>query len=136
MLAESLLVTTVAVSDLDRARQFFAEQLGLPLLDETPFALRFGAGHGAQMSVRRGQPNVGQTVGHFEVDDIEGTVGDLAARGVTFQEYETPKTVNFIAQIGPAKGAWFTDPDGNVFGVRAGDVPTGQRPAGQGERTG
>jgi catechol 2,3-dioxygenase-like lactoylglutathione lyase family enzyme len=124
MLAESMLVTTVAVSDLDRAREFFAERVGLPLLDETPFALRFGTGRGGQVSVRRGQPNVGQTVGHFEVDDLEATVRDLTSRGIVFEEYETPKTVNSIAQIGPARGAWFSDPDGNVFGLREGPVPS------------
>ncbi len=93
------------------------------MLDEQPFAIRFGAGHGTQVSVRRGQPNVGQTVGHFEVDDIEEVVRALTDRGVVFQEYETPKTVDFIATIGPARGAWFSDSDGNVFGVRQGPVP-------------
>ena len=123
MLADSSAVTTVAVTDLDRARQFFQEQVGLTLLDENPGAIRFGAGKGSQLSVRRGQPNVGQTVAHFEVDDIEATVRDLVSRGIAFEEYETPKTVNSIAQIGPARGAWFKDPDGNVFGVREGPVP-------------
>ena len=76
------------------------------------------------MSVRRGQPNVGQTAAHFEVDDIEAVIRDLHSRGVPFEEYETPKTIDFIAQIGPARAAWFKDPDGNVFGVREGPVPT------------
>jgi catechol 2,3-dioxygenase-like lactoylglutathione lyase family enzyme len=124
-LADSMIVTTVAVTDLERAKGFFAEQLQLPILDEQPFAIRFGAGRGSQLSVRRGQPNVGQTVGHFEVADIVATVAELTAAGVTFQEYETPKTVDFIAQVGPARGAWFTDPDGQVFGVREGPVPGG-----------
>jgi catechol 2,3-dioxygenase-like lactoylglutathione lyase family enzyme len=123
MLVDSLLVTTVAVSDLDRAKAFYRDQVGLRLLDEQPFAVRFGAGQGSQVSVRRGQPNVGQTVGHFEVDDIEAAVRELTGRGVPFQEYETPKTVDFIARIGPARGAWFSDPDGNVFGLRQGPVP-------------
>jgi len=118
-----MVVLTVAVTDLERARAFFGEQLGLPVLDELPFAIRFGAGHGTQISVRRGQPNVGQTVGHFEVDDSEAVVRELTARGVMFDEYETPKTTNFIAQLGPARGAWFKDPDGNVFGLREGPVP-------------
>ena len=122
MLSDSMLVTTVAVTDLDRARGFFGDQLGLPLIDETPFALRFAAGQ-TQMSVRRGQPNVGQTVAHFEVSGLDELVRDLSSRGVAFQEYETPKTVGFIAQVGPARGAWFTDPDGNVFGLREGPVP-------------
>jgi len=118
-----MVVPTVAVTDLDRAKRFFTEQVGLPLLEETPFSFRLGAGNGSQIGVRRGQPNVGQTVAHFEVDDIEAIIGDLTSRGVTFEEYETPKTVNFIAQVGPARGAWFADPDGNVFGLREGPVP-------------
>ena len=123
MLADSLAVTTVAVTDLDVARDFYATKLGLKVLDENPFAVRFGAGHGSQLSVRKGQPNVGQTVTHFEVDDIDAVVADLMSRGVTFEEYEAPKTVNFIATIGPARGAWFKDPSGNVIGVREGPVP-------------
>jgi catechol 2,3-dioxygenase-like lactoylglutathione lyase family enzyme len=123
VLADSMAVTTVAVTDLDRAKRFFVEQLALPLLDETQFNFRCGAGKGTQLAVRRGQPNVGQTVAHFEVDDIEAVIRDLNSRGVTFEEYETPKTVNGIAQVGPARGAWFKDPDGNVFGVREGPVP-------------
>ena len=120
VLADSLIVTTVAVTDLERAKAFYADQLKIPILDEQPFAIRFGAGGGSQISVRRGQPNVGQTVGHFEVDDVEAIVRDLIGRGVAFQEYETPKTVDFIAQIGPARGAWFADPDGNIIGLRQG----------------
>ena len=123
MLSDSMVVVTVAVTDLERARVFYADQLGLPILDETPFAIRFGAGRGSQLAVRRGQPNVGQTVGHFEVADIEATIHELTGRGVAFEEYETPKTTNFIAQIGLARGAWFKDPDGNVLGVREGPIP-------------
>ena len=124
MLSDSLAVTTVAVTDLDRAKRFYREQVGLTLLDETPASLRLGAGKGSQLSVRRGQPNIGQTVAHFEVDDLDAVVRDLISRGVAFEEYETPKTVNFIAQVGPARGAWFKDPDGNVLGLREGPVPT------------
>ena len=127
MLADAMLITTVAVSDLERSREFFAERLGLPILEETPFAVRFGAGNGTQMSVRKGQPNVGQTVAHFEVGDLEEAVRELIGKGVAFQEYETPKTTNFIAQIGLARGAWFTDPDGNLFGLREGPIPSAAR---------
>jgi extradiol dioxygenase family protein len=94
----------------------------LKLLDETPFALRYACGPG-QVSVRKGQPNVGQTVGHFEVANLDEVMRDLGTRGVAFEEYETPKTVNFVAQIGPARGAWFKDPSGNVLGLREGPVP-------------
>jgi hypothetical protein len=46
------------------------------------------------------------------------------ARGACSLPRETPKTVDFIAQVGPARGAWFKDPDGNVLGAREGPVPT------------
>jgi catechol 2,3-dioxygenase-like lactoylglutathione lyase family enzyme len=124
MLADSLMVTTIGVSDLAASKVFYEDRLGLPVLDEQPFAIRFGAGHGSQISVRRGQPNVGQTVGHFEVADIEATVAELTARGLVFEEYETPKTVNGIAQVGPARAAWFKDLDGNILGLREGPVPS------------
>lgn len=123
MLSDAMLVSTVAVTDLERAKRFFSEQLALPILDETPFAIRFGAGKGTQVSVRRGQPNVGQTVAHFEVGDLDASIRDLTSRGIIFEEYETPKTVGGIAQVGSARAAWFKDPDGNIFGLREGPVP-------------
>lgn len=123
LLRSAMIVTTVAVSDLDTGGAFFRDRLGLELLEAAPFAWRFGVGGGGQISVRKGQPNVGQTVGHFEVDDLDAAMADLRSRGIAFEEYETPKTVNGVAQIGPARGAWFKDPDGNVFGLREGPVP-------------
>jgi catechol 2,3-dioxygenase-like lactoylglutathione lyase family enzyme len=123
MLSDALLVTTIAVEDLPTAKRYYGEQLGLTLLDETPFALRFGAGGGSQVSVRIGKPNVGQTVGHFEVADLDAEMRVLRERGITFEEYEQPKTTNGVAQIGPARGAWLTDPSGNVIGLREGPIP-------------
>ncbi len=122
MIDTLMVVTTVAVTDLDVAREFYETRLGLAVLDVAPFAIRFGVA-GGQISVRRGQPNVGQTVAHFEVTDLDAVMADLRGRGITFEEYEAPKTVNGVAQIGPARAAWFKDPDGNVFGVREGPVP-------------
>jgi catechol 2,3-dioxygenase-like lactoylglutathione lyase family enzyme len=123
MLSSAMIVTTVAVTDLEASGAFLRDRVGLTLLEEGPFAWRFASEGGGQLSVRKGQPNVGQTVAHFEVDDLDAVMRDLQTRGVTFEEYETPKTVNFVAQIGPARGAWFRDLDGNVFGLREGPVP-------------
>jgi len=126
MLSEFLAVTTLVVSDVDVAKPFYEGRLGLRLLEETPAGIRFGAGKGSQLTIRRGQPAAGgQTVMHFEVDDIEAVVRDLISRGVAFDEYETPKTVDFIAQFGPVRAAWFKDPAGNVLGLRQGPAPAG-----------
>ena len=53
------------------------------------------------------------------VEDLDAAYADLKAKGVRFQEYsEGPlKTTNSIAQIGPNRGAWFTDPDGSILGL-------------------
>ena len=123
MLSSAMIVTTVAVTDLESSGAFFRDRVGLTLLEPGPFAWRFACEGGGQLSVRKGQPNAGQTVAHFEVDDLDAVMRDLETRGVTFEEYETPKTVNFVAQIGPARAAWFRDLDGNVFGLREGPVP-------------
>lgn len=123
MLSEFLAVTTLVVTDVDVAKSFYEEQLGLTLLEETPAGIRFGAGKGSQLTIRRGQPAGGQTVLHFEVDDVEAVVRELIGRGVVFDEYETPRTENFIATFGAVRAAWFKDPAGNVLGLRQGPPP-------------
>ena len=59
----------------------------------------------------------------FTVDDIEAEVADLRARGVVFESYETPETIDGIATIGAGLAAWFKDPDGNVLAILQFDDP-------------
>lgn len=119
MLGKFQVVATIPVTDLPRAKAFYADVLGLRATVETPFSVRFACGGGSELSIfKRAPSKADHTVAHFEVDDIEACVAGLSARGVKFLEYETPKTVNFIAEIGPARGAWLQDPDGNIVGLR------------------
>ena len=126
-LADAMAVTTIPVTDLERAMPFYRDVLGLRALEETPFAIRFGAGAGTQISVYKRPPTErGHTTCHFEVVDIEDTVADLRARGAVFEEYTSGPlvTTNGVAQMGPAaRGAWLKDPDGNVLGLREGAIP-------------
>ena len=126
MLTDALVVPTIPVTDLDLAKPFYRDVLGLTVLEETPFSIRFGAGAGTQLSVfKRGPVERGHTVAHFEVADIEATLADIRSRGGVFEEYSGPglTTVNGIAPIGPARGAWIKDPEGNVLGIRQGPIP-------------
>lgn len=123
MLGASMVVATIPVTDLDRAKQFYGEVLGLTLLWENPASVRYGCGDGTQLSVfRRGPSTADHTLAHFEVSDIEAVVAALDKHGVTFMDYdEGPmQTTGHIAQFGPARGAWFQDPDGNTLGLRQG----------------
>lgn len=121
MLNTAMVVATIPVTDLERARQFYGETLGLTLLWENPASLRFGCGCGTELSTfRRGPASTDHTLAHFEVSDIDAVVRDLEAKGVAFLDYtEGPLvTTGHIAQLGQARGAWFRDPDGNTIGLR------------------
>jgi catechol 2,3-dioxygenase-like lactoylglutathione lyase family enzyme len=121
MLNTSMVVATIPVTDLERSKAFYGEALGLTFLWDNPASVRFGCGDGTQLSIfRRGPSTADHTVAHFEVADIEATVGELEGRGVAFIDYaDGPlQTTGHIAQLGPARTAWFHDPDGNVLGLR------------------
>ena len=121
MLGATMVVTTVPVTDLDRAKAFYGETLGLTVLWETPASIRFRCGEASELSTFKRPPTATEhTLAHFEVDDIEAVVQELESRGVEFIDYaEGPlTTTNHIAQLGPARGAWFRDPDGNTLGLR------------------
>jgi len=55
----------------------------------------------------------------FEAADVAMAVKELRGRGIVSEEYDFPglKTVDGIAEIQGAKGAWFKDPDGNIIAV-------------------
>jgi catechol 2,3-dioxygenase-like lactoylglutathione lyase family enzyme len=119
-----MVVATIPVTDLDRAREFYRDKLGLEVLWENPASIRFSGGGGSELSVfKRGPSTADHTKAHFELSDIEAVVRDLEAKGVEFLDYEDGplQTVNHIARIGPARGAWIKDPDGNILGLRQAD---------------
>jgi catechol 2,3-dioxygenase-like lactoylglutathione lyase family enzyme len=123
MLGTSMVVATIPVTDLDRARHFYGETLGLTLLWDNPASVRFGCGAGTELSIfRRGPSTADHTVAHFEVSDIEAVIRGLEGDGVAFIDYtEGPlQTTAHVAQLGPARVAWFHDPDGNTLGLRQG----------------
>ena len=123
MVTATMVVATLPVTDLERAKAFYRDTLGLELLWENPASARFRCGEVSELSVfKRPATSSEHTLAHFEVTDVESAVRDLVAKGVTFIDYdEGPlKTTDHIAQIGPARGAWFHDPDGNILGVRQG----------------
>jgi catechol 2,3-dioxygenase-like lactoylglutathione lyase family enzyme len=119
----TMVVATIPVSDLERSRAFYGDTLGLTFLWDNPASIRFRCGNASELSVfRRPGTETQHTLAHFEVDDIEAAVRELEARGVVFLDYdEGPlRTTGHIAQMGPARGAWFHDPDGNTLGLRQG----------------
>jgi|SRR5664279_2185370 len=123
MIGTTMVVATVPVTNIERAKSFYGEALGLDLLWENPVSVRFRCGDSSELSIFKRPPiTTEHTLAHFEVTDIEAAVRDLEAKGVAFIDYaEGPlTTTGHIAQLGPARGAWFHDPDGNTLGLRQG----------------
>jgi catechol 2,3-dioxygenase-like lactoylglutathione lyase family enzyme len=106
-------------TDLERARRWYAEKLGLDQPRETPEGLYFDCAEGTRFLLYRagGAASGKHTQGGWEVADIERVVADLKARGVVFEEYDLPglKTGNSIADFGGEHGAWFKDSEGNIL---------------------
>ena len=113
--------TTLPALDLDRARKFYAEKLGLTPATETGGGLFYVVGGGARFTIYP-SPNPsrgGHTQIGFASTDLESDVAQLRAVGVQFESYDFPglKTENGIAQTGPNRAAWFKDSEGNLIGL-------------------
>ncbi|MBA2253572.1 MAG: VOC family protein [Chloroflexi bacterium] len=121
MLKDSRVAAVVATADLERARRFYTETLGLGVMSEDPAGIVFTAGAGTAILVylRPEHSPAPQTIATFEVDDVAQMVRDLEAKGVRFEDYDMPgiKTVDHVADLGGQKAAWFTDPDGNIIAI-------------------
>ncbi|HWF24920.1 MAG TPA: VOC family protein [Solirubrobacteraceae bacterium] len=126
-LAAARVATRLPAQDLDRARRFYAEKLGLEPSEERPGGLLYHCAQGsfALFASTGASPGAFTQMG-FDVDDIEAAVAELRVRGVVFEEVDLPglKTVEAIAEIDgnyPSKGTrergcWFRDSEGTCWG--------------------
>jgi predicted enzyme related to lactoylglutathione lyase len=120
MLDSANVYATIPAQDLERARSFYAEKLGLQPEEERPDGLRYRCGDGGfLLFASSGEPSGTHTQAGWDVDDIEAAVEALRGRGVVFEEYDLPgfKTVNGIAEIEGVRGAWFKDSEGNLLAI-------------------
>lgn len=111
---------TIPASDLERAKKFYLEKLGLTPTEETPGGLIYRCYN--SWFLLYPTPNAGtstHTLMGWTTEDIEQEVAELKARGVGFEKYDTPhlKTVDGIATTGPNRAAWFKDSEGNILGL-------------------
>jgi catechol 2,3-dioxygenase-like lactoylglutathione lyase family enzyme/ketosteroid isomerase-like protein len=129
MLGNSKVAARLPAQNLDRARAFYAEKLGLEPSDERPGGLLYRVASGEfAVFASAGGPSGDHTQMGFEVDDIEAVVAALQGRGVVFEEYDIPgmTTHGALADIDgnyPSKNAsgeraaWFRDSEGNLLGL-------------------
>ncbi len=122
-LSNSRVEPTIAVSDIDRATAFYEGTLGLSGGTAEPDGGRtYPCGGGTAIHIYPSPGNAGTsgaTVAGWVVDDVDGTVDELTAKGVTFEQYGEPFNTDEkgIARLGGMSGAWFKDPDGNILAI-------------------
>jgi catechol 2,3-dioxygenase-like lactoylglutathione lyase family enzyme len=120
MFAETRAYSGFAVDDLDRARDFYGEKLGLPItvVDEgNLMTMELAGGRDTLIYRSPDLTPASYTILNFEVDDIEAAVDALTERGVEFERYEgMDQDEKGIAHFGPDI-AWFKDPAGNTLSV-------------------
>jgi len=123
MLESSDLVAFVAATDLERARVFYEQTLGLRVLEYSDFAVVLDANGTILRVTAVGQvAPAGYTVLGWHVRDITASVRALAARGVVFLRYEGMSQDADGIWTSPSgdRVAWFADPDGNTLSLTEG----------------
>jgi catechol 2,3-dioxygenase-like lactoylglutathione lyase family enzyme len=121
MLDQSKAFSGFAVSDLDAARAFYGDTLGLNLEDGGPgFTLKLAGGTDVLVYPSPGHQPASYTILNFPVHDVEASVEDLKARGVVFETYRgTPMATDEkgVFREGGPLIAWFKDPAGNTLSI-------------------
>jgi predicted enzyme related to lactoylglutathione lyase len=121
MLNDSKVEANIPASDLERARTFYAEKLGLmPTEEFGEEALAYRTAGGTAFNIYRtdhaGQ--AGHTIAQWHVQDVAAEVAELEARGLEFEHYDMPDVSwdGAVATIaGMGRAAWFKDSEGNIM---------------------
>lgn len=120
MLGSCNVIAFVATKDQERARAFYADMLGLRLVEDQPFALVFDA-NGVMLRVAKVRELAAapHTVLGWRVDDATRAVRELRDRGVEMERFGDLQQDDAGIWTSPdgARIAWFKDPDGNTLSV-------------------
>ena len=121
-------VTKLPAQDLDRARRFYRDQLGLEPVEERDGGLRYVCGTTEfHLFLSSGAASGESTQMGFEVDDLDAAVADLRSRGLRFERFDIPGfevegDVVIVPDNYPSKGtgergAFFRDSEGNLLAI-------------------
>jgi catechol 2,3-dioxygenase-like lactoylglutathione lyase family enzyme len=121
MLTNSPLYASFAVNDIQAAKKFYAQTLGVRVVEIGDGLLSIQAhnGYSVLAYVKPEHEPADHTILNFPVDDIEATVDRLTAADITFEQYPSgaiKTNEKGIAHPGPWQ-AWFRDPSGNILSV-------------------
>jgi len=111
-----------SINDLEAAKTFYGEVLGLTVTENEMGFIELGLDSGAKVLayVKPTHEPASFTILNFPVDDVTAAVDDLIARGVTMEQYDgMPQDDKGVMRGNGPDIAWFLDPAGNVLSVLA-----------------
>ena len=121
MLANTDAIATVPVRNIGAAKKFYEGTLGLKQMrSEEPGVLGYKSGKASVLVYESQYAGTNKaTAVTWAVQDLEGVVRDLKAKGIRFEHYDMPGTTRQgdIHGSGKTKAAWFKDPDGNILAL-------------------
>jgi predicted enzyme related to lactoylglutathione lyase len=122
MLSDANAYSGFAVDDIDRAKEFYGETLGLRVEAgemEGLLTIRLAGDRAVLVYPKPGFEPATYTILNFEVEDIDETVNELSSRGATFERYDGFDQDEKGIARGPQGPpiAWFKDPAGNILAV-------------------
>jgi catechol 2,3-dioxygenase-like lactoylglutathione lyase family enzyme len=119
MLTDSKAFSGFAVPDIDEARAFYGDKLGLKTSEENGIlTLHLAGDRDTLIYPKPDFVPATYTILNFPVDDIDAAVDALAERGVAFERYDgMEQDEKGVMRAGGPFIAWFTDPAGNVLSV-------------------
>ncbi|PVG83934.1 glyoxalase [Nocardioides gansuensis] len=128
MLNDSKVTANIPAADIERARSFYADKLGLTPAQENPGGLIYTTAGGTTFFLYQTEyaGRAGHTIAQFHVPDVRAEVEDLKAKGVTFEHYDMPGVTwdGDVASMGDmGHGAWFKDSEDNILCIDDDVVP-------------
>ena len=121
MLANTRAYATLPAADMNRAKAWYRDKLGLIPNREDAGGAMFSLGANSLFMLYPSTfaGTAQNTALEFNCEDVKAEVSALRARGVVFEDYDMPglKTDNGIAQLGPTLAAWFKDSEGNILAL-------------------
>jgi len=120
MLKDHQIHSVIPATDIERARAFYADKLGLtPTREEPAGPVYEAAGSWFRLISTPHAGTAKHTLAGWAVDDLEAEVAELKSKGVVFLEYDLPglRTVDGILTTPRARAAWFNDSEGNILGL-------------------
>jgi predicted enzyme related to lactoylglutathione lyase len=122
MFANTKAFSGFAVNDLEAAKTFYGETLGLSTSEQYGMlTLHLAGGRDTLVYPKPDHVPASYTILNFQVDDIDAAVGELSSRGVPMERYDSmppgSQDENGINRAGGPYIAWFKDPAGNILAV-------------------